>query len=82
MAEDGLRVKPGETAVRVANLRLFHRDQCQPATKQEISEHKAKLVELAAKRTATVSPIAPAPVAPVKAKGRKAPVVPINQPSV
>jgi hypothetical protein len=33
--DQGLRPKEGEHATKVANLRLFHRSQCRPLTKEE-----------------------------------------------
>jgi hypothetical protein len=81
--EQGLRPKEGEKSVRVNNLRLFHRDQCRPLTKDEAAAFKAKLAAKTTGATAdqlpAVSPIS-APVAPVrtsKAKTRK--VIPISE---
>jgi hypothetical protein len=82
---DGFKVKPGETAVRVKQLRLFHISQVVKLNPVEAKKAKAELAAKAAARTAdklpAVSPIA-APVAtspkPAKAKRR---TVPITQPT-
>jgi hypothetical protein len=42
---EGLRPKEGEHAVPVANLRLFHRSQCRPLSKEEAAGFKAKADE-------------------------------------
>jgi hypothetical protein len=63
--EQGLRPKEGEHAVKVANLRLFHKSQCRPLTKEEAAGFKAKAAEKAAKAAAKTT----------------ATVVNINQPS-
>ena len=55
--EQGLRPREGEHAVAVANLRLFHRDQCRPLTKEEAAGFEAKAKEKAAKSSAKVVPI-------------------------
>jgi hypothetical protein len=80
--EAGFRVKPGEHAIKVRQLRLFHRSQVEAITAAEKKEATAKLAAKAVERTADrlpkPSPIS-APVVPVKtseAKGRK--VVPIQ----
>jgi hypothetical protein len=83
---DGYRVKPGETAVRVKQLRLFARSQVEPMSKAEAKKAQAALAEKAAKRTAdklpAVSPVETAKP-PVAAKPAKAPAkrktVPITQ---
>ena len=41
----GLRPKEGEHAVKVQNLRLFHRNQCRPLTAEEKASFKAKADE-------------------------------------
>jgi hypothetical protein len=55
--EQGLRPKEGEHAVKVQNLRLFHKSQCRPLTKAEAGEFAKKAKEQAAKRSAKVIPI-------------------------
>jgi hypothetical protein len=53
----GLRPKEGEHAVKVQNLRLFHKSQCRPLTKEEAAGFEAKAKEKAAKSSAKVVPI-------------------------
>jgi hypothetical protein len=62
MAE-GLRVKSGEHAVKCRSLRLFHRSQCEPVSKQEqakyLQEREAKVAaKSSASRLPAVSPVA------------------------
>jgi hypothetical protein len=53
----GLRPKEGEHAVKVQNLRLFHKSQCRPLTKEEAAGFEAKAKDKAAKSSAKVLPI-------------------------
>ena len=49
---EGLRPREGEKSIAVSNLRLFHRSQCRPLSKDEAAAFKAKAAEQAAKRSA------------------------------
>ena len=73
---EGLKVKPGEHAVKVRSLRLFHRSQC---VALNAVERKAALQALEAKKAGKSSDKLPAVhlVEPVKPKG-KASIVPIQ----
>jgi hypothetical protein len=84
----GMRPAEGQHALRVANLRLFHKSQCRPLTKAEAGEFAKKFKEAAAdKRSAKVVNISPSaaklppvelvPQEPAKA-ARKAKLVPIH----
>jgi hypothetical protein len=68
---DGFSVKTGEHAVKVKNLRLFHRSQVEAISAKEQAEALAKLN---AKRTADklppVSPVSEAPTSAPKAKAK------------
>jgi hypothetical protein len=55
--EAGFRVKPGEHALKINNLRLFHKSQVEPMNAKDKAEALAALREKAAKRSATVVPI-------------------------
>jgi hypothetical protein len=55
--DQGLRPKEGEHAVKVANLRLFHKSQCRPLTKAEAGDFAKKFREQEAKRSAKVTPL-------------------------
>jgi hypothetical protein len=55
--EAGFRVKVGEHALKINNLRLFHKSQVEPMTATEKKAAIAKLHEKAAKRSAKVVPI-------------------------
>jgi hypothetical protein len=75
--EAGFKVKPGETAIRVKQLRLFHISQCVKMTKAEAAEAKKALEAKAEARTADRLPqvtlIQPKPAtvaAPAKSKRR------------
>ena len=54
----GFRPREGEHAVKVQNLRLFHKSQCRPLTKEEAAGFEAKANEKATKASAKVVPIA------------------------
>lgn len=72
---DGFEVKPGEHAVRVKQLRLFHRSQVEAISPQE----RAKLMqERAAKTADTLPPFKPIAAEPPKT-AKKTEVVPINE---
>ena len=71
--ERGFKVKEGERAIKVKNLRLFCTDQVQPITKAEQAEYLAKR---AAKGTASKLPeVSPIPQAakPAPRKGKAQP---------
>lgn len=63
----GLRPIPGSKSLRVANLRLFHRSQCEPVTAEQKAANKAQQKAAVArhdkaakaKGTATIHPINP-----------------------
>jgi hypothetical protein len=83
--QDGLRVKPGEKATKVRNLRLFHRSQVEPMTTAEKKTALAELEEKRAKRTADklppVSPVIAAPkMTPAPKEPRKSAKVLITEP--
>jgi hypothetical protein len=48
--DQGLRPKEGEHAAKVANLRLFHRSQCRPLTKEEAAGFAEKAKAKAARQ--------------------------------
>ena len=82
----GYRVKPGEHAVRVKNLRLFHVAQVMKMTKAEHAKAMAKLLAKAQGKPAeTPKAEAPAMTAPKASKATKKlqalKVVPINAPA-
>jgi hypothetical protein len=66
--EQGFKVKEGEHATKVKNLRLFHRSQVEPISKQEQADYLAKREA----KTADKLP-KPSPVEPVKAAANPAP---------
>ncbi len=66
--EQGFKAKAGEHAIKVRNLRLFHRSQVEPISKQEQAEYLAKREA----KTADKLP-KPSPVEPVKAAANPAP---------
>ena len=53
---EGRKVKEGEHAVKVKNLRLFHISQTEPASAETVASNKAK-IDAAAARKAKVVPI-------------------------
>jgi hypothetical protein len=72
---EGFRVKPGEHAVRVKNLRLFHRSQCEVMSAAEKKTALAHLEAKRAKANGEAAPVqaqpAPAPVSPAPRPQRK-----------
>jgi hypothetical protein len=69
--EKGFKVKEGEHATKVKNLRLFHVSQVEPITKKEQAEYLAKRAAKSADKLPLVSPVEmpkaqPAPKPPVK----------------
>jgi hypothetical protein len=77
--QDGFRVKPGETSVRVKTLRLFHASQVERLNAVEAKKALAELEAKKAKRTADKLP----PISPVEMpKAQPAPKPPIKNAKV
>jgi hypothetical protein len=72
---DGLKVKPGEHAVKVRNLRLFHRSQVEAMS---AAEKREALGALKAKAEGTAAAPTPAPKAAEKATPKAAEAVPVE----
>jgi hypothetical protein len=71
--QDGFRVKPGETSVRVKTLRLFHASQVDKLNPVEAKKALAELEAKRSKRTADkLPPVSPVAAAPKPAKGKGA----------
>ena len=73
--EQGFKVKEGERAIKVKSLRLFHRSQVEPISKQEQAEYLAKRGKLP-----KVSPVEPPKAPPAPKPLRKSAKVLITEP--
>jgi hypothetical protein len=58
-ASKGFRPKEGTKAVRVNNLRLFHKSQCRPITAEEVKEMKEQQIAAIKRYEGKVIPMTP-----------------------